>query len=119
LILVFPLWVVLWGAGVWVAHLAVTALAGGHAPAVAWTWARTLAPLFAYFPWLIATVLPAAVLVNYFIYYLVPPARRAMDAEDKAFAGTDYATQQPILIRLSWMILPPAFLLAVIGQMFL
>jgi len=42
-----------------------------------------------------------------------------MDAEDKAFAGTDYATQQPILIRLSWMILPPAFLLAVIGQMFL
>lgn len=119
LVLVFPLWVLLWGAGVWVAQLAKTLLPGGHAVALDWTWLRTIAPLFAYFPLLFATLLPAMVLVNYFIYYLVPPARRAMDAEDRAFAGTEYATQQPLLLRLSWMIVPPAFLLALIGQIFL
>jgi hypothetical protein len=59
------------------------------------------------------------VLVNYFVYYSVPPARRAMDAEDKAFPGTEYSTQQPILLRLTFLGFPIAFALAVVGQLFL
>lgn len=119
LLLVVPVWMLLWGAGVWLAGLAKSALLGGHALAIDWAWPRAIAPLFAYFPLLFGALVPAMVLVNYFIYYLVPPARRAMDAEDQAFPGTEYSTQQPILLRLTWMILPPAFVLAVLGQIFL
>jgi hypothetical protein len=59
------------------------------------------------------------VLINYFVYYCFPPARRAMDAEDKAVPGTEYATQQPILLWLTLITFPTAFALAVIGQLFL
>lgn len=62
---------------------------------------------------------PAMVLVNYFVYYCVPPARRAMDVEDKEFPGTEYSAQQPVLVRVSMLTLPAAFVLAVIGQLFL
>ena len=59
------------------------------------------------------------VLINYFVYYCVPPARRAMDAEDEAFPGTEYATQQPILLKLTLVMVPAAFVLALVGQLFL
>ncbi len=58
-------------------------------------------------------------LVNYFIYLFVPPARRAMDEEDKAVPGTEYATQQPIMVRLTCIALPIAIICAVVGQVFL
>lgn len=41
-----------------------------------------------------------------------------MDAEDEAFPGTEYAAQQPLLVRISLLTAPPAFLLAVVGQLF-
>ena len=59
------------------------------------------------------------VLVNCFGYYCIPPARRAMDAEDKRFPGTEYGARQPVLVRISMLTLPAAFVLAVIGQLFL
>lgn len=82
-------------------------------------WPSSIAPALVYLPLLVGTVTPAMVLVNYFVYYCVPLARRAMDAEDKRFPGTEYDTQQPLLVRISLLTLPPAFVLAVIGQLFL
>jgi hypothetical protein len=42
----------------------------------------------------------------------------AMDAEDKAFHGTEYASQQPLLARITLLTLPPAFVLSVVGSLF-
>jgi hypothetical protein len=51
------------------------------------------------------------------IYLFIPPARRAMDTEDKAFPGTEYANQQPLLVRITLFTLPAAFVLSVIGSL--
>ncbi len=42
----------------------------------------------------------AAMLITNFLVYLIPPARRAMDSEDRAFPGTEYGTAQKTLIRV-------------------
>jgi hypothetical protein len=78
----------------------------------------SIAPFFVYFPLLIATIAPAMVLINFAIYLFIPPARRAMDAEDEAFPGTEYATQQPLLVRITLFTLPPAFVLSIVGSLF-
>jgi len=118
LILALPLWLALWFGGVWLTQRLKNALLAHH-PLFDWIWPSAIAPFFAYFPLLLGTIVPAMVLVNYFVYYLVPPALRAMDAEDQAFPGTEYGVQQPILVRLTLWTLPPAFLLALIGQIFI
>ena len=82
-------------------------------------WPSSVAPVLVYLPLLIASLPLAMVLVNYFVYFCVPPARRAMDAEDKAVPGTDYRTQQPLLLRVTLFTFPAAFVLAVVGQLFL
>lgn len=82
-------------------------------------WPGAVAPFFAYFPLMFATIPTSMMLINYFIYFAVPPARRAMDEEDKAFPGTEYSTQQPILVRLTLITLPVAMLCSVAGQMFI
>jgi hypothetical protein len=119
LILVLPLWLFLWFGGEWLTQWLKNALLSQHPSQTDWIWPSAIAPFFAHLPLLVATILPAMVLVNYFIYYLVPPARRAMDAEDKAFPGTEYAVQQRILVRLTLWTLPLALLFALIGQIFL
>ena len=115
LILVLPLWLVLWWSGVQLAIFTQSTLLHGAAVPETWLLANSFAPFLLYFPLLISTPLPAAVLVNYAIYGLVTPARRAMDAEDRAFPGTEYATAQPQLVRLTLRVLPFAFALAVLG----
>jgi hypothetical protein len=42
-----------------------------------------------------------------------------MDAEDRRFPGTEYNAQQPALVRISAVTFPAAFVLAVIGELFL
>jgi hypothetical protein len=42
-----------------------------------------------------------------------------MDAEDNAFPGTEYATQQPLLVRVTLYAMPPAFVLSFIGSLFI
>jgi hypothetical protein len=119
LILVFPLWLILWWEGLKLARFLAMAARHGHKPL--WEnliWPASIAPFFVYFPWLLATIVLAMVLINYAIYLFIPPARRAMDAEDKAFPGTEYATQQPLLVRIALFTLPGAFLLSVIGNLF-
>ena len=119
LVLVLPLWLILWWEGLNLARLLATAARHGPKPLFEnLIWPGSIAPFFVYFPLLLATIAPAGVLINYAIYLFVPPARRAMDAEDKAFPGTEYTTQQPLLVRITLFTLPPAFILSVIGSLF-
>ena len=119
LMLALPLWLALWFGGVRLSHGIAVALMHGHSVPANWLWPGAVAPFFAYFPLLFATIPASMVLVNYFIYFFVPPARRAMDEEDKAVPGTEYSTQQPILVRITLTILPFAIVSAIVGQVFL
>ena len=119
LLLVIPVWLALLIEGTRLARIVALALLHGRTTPMDLIWPASIAPFFVYFPMLLATLLLAMVLVNFAIYFCVPPARRAMDAEDKAFPGTDYSTQQPLLIALTLVALPVAFALAVLGQIFL
>jgi hypothetical protein len=65
-------------------------------------------------PLVIAAIFPAFVVTN-FLVYLIPPARRAMDNEDKAFPGTEYAASQKALIKLGAIVCVIAVALALIG----
>jgi hypothetical protein len=119
LLLALPLWIFLLLEGIKLARMVAILLLRGRTVPTDLIWPGSLAPFFVYFPMLIATLVTSMVLINYAIYLLVPPARRAMDAEDKAVPGTEYSTQQPLMMRLMAVTLPIAFLLAVVGEMFL
>jgi hypothetical protein len=119
LLLALPLWIGLLVEGIKLARTVALLLLHGRAIPADLIWPSAIAPFFVYFPMLIATMLTSMLLINYAVYLLVPPARRAMDAEDKAVPGTEYATQQPLMVRLTAIILPIAFLLAVAGEIFL
>jgi len=119
LLLALPLWLALLLGGVKLARMVAILLLHGRTVPVDLIWPGSIAPFFVYFPMLIATLLTSMVLINYAIYLFVQPARRAMDAEDRAFPGTEYSTQQPLMVRLMAVTLPIAFLLAVIGEIFL
>jgi hypothetical protein len=119
LFLVVPLWLALFSLCIAASRFLAHFVTNGRPVASELIWPSSIAPALAYFPLLIGTLPPAMVLINYFVYYCVPPARRAMDAEDKAFPGTEYSTQQPILRLLAFAMFPAAFILAVLGQLFL
>lgn len=119
LLLALPLWFWLMVEGIRLARALALLLLHGRAIPADLIWPGAIAPFFVYFPMLIATMVTSMVLINYAVYLLVPPARRAMDAEDQAVPGAGYATQQPLMVRLTAIMLPIAFLLAVAGEMFL
>lgn len=119
LIMALPLWLGLFFLCVNASQFVAHAFTHGRSLAGDLIWPSSIAPVIGYFLLLIGTIPLAMVLVNYFVYYCVPPARRAMDAEDKAFPGTEYSTQQPILLRLTFVAFPIAFVLAVVAQLFL
>lgn len=119
LLLAVPVWLLLVFAGFRLSHEVSVVITHGHPFAGDLIWPSAIAPAVVGLPLFLGAVVPAMVLVNYFIYYCVPPARRAMETEDKAFPGTEYSTQQPVLVRISMVTAPAAFLLAVIGQLFM
>lgn len=119
LALALPLWLGLFLGGVRIAHTAALAILHGRAIPDSLIWPSVIAPFFAYFPLLLATMTTAMVLINYFVYYCVPPARRAMGEEDKAYPAVEYAVQQPVLVRISIFLLAIASPLAVLGEVFL
>jgi hypothetical protein len=59
--------------------------------------------------------LTAAMVVGNYLVRLVPPARRAMDAEARAFPGTEYSTAQRELKRITLYSAPFALLLSLLG----
>ncbi len=119
LLLVIPVWPALLIQGTRLARVVALVLLHGRTIPMDLVWPAAIAPFLVCFPMLLATLLLAMVLVNFATYVLVPAARHAMDAEDKAFPGTEYSTQQPLLIALTSVLLPVAFALAVLGRIFL
>jgi hypothetical protein len=119
-VVIVPLWLLLWWAAielVWLGHLA---LIDAHNPGLAESWmkgigsAMSLAKFLIIFPLLIPTMIGAMVVGN-FLIYLIPPARAAMDAEDRAFPGTEYATAQKALLRIIKFCAPVALALSLLG----
>jgi len=119
LALALPVWLLLYIGGIHASREVSLIITHGHPFAADLIWPSSIAPALVFFPLIVGAVAPAMVLVNYFVYYCVPPARRAMDAEDEAFPGVEYSSQQPALARISLVTVPAAFFLAVVGQLFL
>jgi hypothetical protein len=68
------------------------------------------------FPSFVAAACPAMVASN-FLVYLIPPARRAMDNEDRGFSGVDYVSSQSALIKIGTVMLIAAVVLVFIGAL--
>ena len=119
LLLVLPVWMALFVEGLRLAKALAGVLVHGRNIPDDLIWPGAIAPIFTYFPLLIAAIPAAMAVVNFTIYLLVPPGRRAMDAEDKDVPGTEYAVQQPLMIKLALLAFPTAFLLSAIGEIFL
>jgi hypothetical protein len=101
---ILPLWLFAWWVAVEFACVAHLLFAGKSIPPFE-DWMKvlgsemSLAGFLIVFSPLVPTVAAAAVLGNR-IVYLVPAARRAMDAEDNAVPGTVYSTAQEQLMRV-------------------
>ena len=75
---------------------------------------KGIGPLLMVLPFVIASLFPAFIVTN-FLVYLIPPARRAMDKEDRDFPGTDYKSSQRALIKVGAVALGIAMFLALVG----
>ena len=108
-IVIFPMFIVLWGIGAILFQLGslfagVTA-AGPH---------KSLLNFLMFVPLVVPSISFACVIGN-FVIYRIPAARRAMDAEDQGFPGTDYATAQKALSKAAGISYLAAVLLALVG----
>ena len=123
LLLVFPLWLYLWFKSIAILWNLACLAHGVPVPLTlsGWldspwsgdqplSWAGALYMFAPFIPELAGSM----VLAN-FLIYLIPPARRAMDNEDRAFPGTEYSTAQRTLGRITLLSLPPALLLSFLG----
>jgi len=118
-LVIIPLWLGLWWAAIEMACLAHILFARTPVPPLGEWMAvlgagMSLAHVLILFPPFVPAVAAAMVIGNYLIY-LIPGARRAMDAEDRAFPGTDYSTAQRELMRIARYTAPIALLLALLG----
>jgi hypothetical protein len=118
-VVIVPLWLAIWWMNIEFACVAHIFFSGNPLPPPA-DWMAVLGSRmsFAHILILFAPLLPALaagmVIGNYFIY-LIPAARRAMDAEDRAFPGMAYSAAQRELTRLAVYATPVAVLLSLLG----
>ena len=66
------------------------------------------------FPALFAALSPALIVTN-FLVYLIPSARRAMEAEDRGYQGVDYASSQRSLSKAGLWVLVVCIPLMLLG----
>jgi hypothetical protein len=118
LLLCIPTGIALFVLGLNLATRVERALLHGVVKPDNWPILRAVAPFFQILPLLLAVVPLSMVIINFLIYALVPPVRRAMDAEDREFPGTGYATGQWELVRVTVVALPIGFILSVLGAAF-
>ena len=116
---IIPLWMTLWWLHIELACLAHFLFHADAIPPFAqWMHALggpvTLATALMFLPAFLPTMIVAMLLSNVLVY-LIPPARRAMDNEDKDFPGTDYTTAQRALGKAAAVTLPITLLLAMLG----
>lgn len=123
LLLIFPLWLAVWWALVDAGYLMHFVLHHEHVPSGS-NWMQHLNGPFTLSQALLvfAPLVPAlsgSMVIGNFAIYLIPPARRAMDAEDRNYPGTDYATAQKALSRLTLYSAPVALILTLLGAWWL
>jgi hypothetical protein len=118
-VVIFPLWLGIWWVAVELGCGAHILFSGKSAPPVG-EWMRVLGSgmsfphvLIVFSPFVPA--LAAGMVIGNYLIYLIPAARRAMDAEDRAFPGTEYSTAQRELTRLAAYTAPIALLLLLLG----
>jgi hypothetical protein len=114
----FPMWGLLSAALVhaaWLLHVAFVANAASSERAF-FAGPIGLGGLLVLIPCLMASVAPALFLTN-FLVYLVPPARRAMDLEDRDVPGVGYSDSQRALLRIGTACCLFALPLVVIGAL--
>jgi hypothetical protein len=122
LVLIIPLWIFLWLktlAILWNVALMAKGAAVPHG-VVGWldlhflgNHSMSLAgALFLFAPFI--TTLASSMVLGNFLIYLIPPARRAMDNEDKAFPGTEYFTAQKTMGRIA-LYTSPGIVLSFLG----
>jgi hypothetical protein len=118
-IVIVPLWLSLWWVAIELACVAHILFSGASVPPVRdWMKALGSGMSFANILILFAPFVPAvtaAMVIGNYLVYLVPAARRAMDAEDQAFPGTEYRTAQRELKRLTIYTVPIALGLSLLG----
>jgi hypothetical protein len=66
------------------------------------------------FPIMFSALCPALLLTN-FLVYLIPPARRAMNAEDRDYPGTDYDSSRRALSKLGFWICVASLPVVLVG----
>jgi hypothetical protein len=123
LLLIFPVWAflwmkilaILWNLALFARGAAIPATAAGWLVNPGWasrpmSWAGALHLFAPCIP-----VLVGSMVLGNFLIYLIPPARRAMDNEDKAFPGTEYSTAQRTLGRFALVTLPIGLALSFLG----
>ncbi len=120
---VVPFWLVLWWAISDLGYLMHFALHHESAPGLS-EWMRTTGTRMTLSRALLlfAPALPAlsgAMVISNFLIYRIPPARRAMEAEDRGHPGTDYATAQKALGQLTLYAGSVALLLLLAGAWWL
>jgi hypothetical protein len=116
---IIPLWLFFWWVAIELGCLAHILLIGKSVPPPG-EWMKVLGSgmSFAHFLILFSpflTTLAAAMVFGNYLIYLIPAARRAMDAEDRAFPGTEYSTAQRELSRLAAYSAPVALMLLMLG----
>ncbi len=118
-LVIVPLWLTFWWVAIELGCFAHFLLSGIAVPPVK-DWMKvlgsrmSLADFLILFAPFVPTMTAAMVIGNYFVY-LIPVARRAMDAEDQAFPGTEYSTAQRELRRLTGFAAPVALVLSLLG----
>jgi hypothetical protein len=119
-LLMAPLCALFWWAGAELAWLAHVAFFQSSASAVSRNWMAALGRqnsvpvlLMVLPPFLPA--ISGAMLAGNFLIHLIPPARRALDGESRSSPGTDYATAQHTLLRVTAVLVGIAAGLALTG----
>jgi hypothetical protein len=123
LLLIFPLWIFLWFKTLAILWNLALLVRGGVVPTSVSGWLANSGLGSQPMSWALALhlfapfipLLAAAMVIGNFLIYLIPPARRAMDNEDKDFPGTEYSTAQQTLVKLALVTLAPGLLLSFVG----
>ncbi len=111
-----PLWFALGYAGfefTWRLHVAWHSQDGGHLLEY-WRGGMDGARFLMLVPPMLGA-LPLAMIIANFAVYFIPPARRAMENEDRGIAGVDYVSSQIALVKFGAAVAGVSAIAAIIG----
>lgn len=98
-----PVWAVFTASLLWLGQVIHAALHQQSHPIIA-PGPMSVSDIIIFIASFVAAVAPASLVTNFFVY-LIPPARRAMEAEDRGFSGVDYSSSQRALLKVGlWLL---------------